>query len=250
MKIFITAFFLITPLIAHAQSCPAPAIDALKNSTQLVAVTASSWDTPNAQLRLWQRKSTNDRWKPASRPLPAVVGSKGVGWGFDYRTLAGASGQPIKHEGDGRSPAGVFKIGVKFGCDANPSTGYLQLKESTVCVDDTASAHYNTLVDSDGVKKDWNSAEEMRKIDLYRHGAVIDYRTSASAKAGSCIFFHIWSAPDKGTSGCTAVAEDTMAQVQKWLRDDGHGSFLLAPKSELAKFVSCLPGVESMDISL
>jgi D-alanyl-D-alanine dipeptidase len=253
MKKLLMTYLLAVPFSAQAQICPEPAKDALKESTQLIVTTVEDWNSSVGKLRLWQRKSAKDKWKPASGPLPAVIGIKGTGWGFAFRSLANenpALSQPIKHEGDGRSPAGVFPLGLRFGFDSSPSKRYLQLTESTVCVDDLASSHYNSIVDASTVQKDWSSGEEMRKINEYRHGAVIDYGSSATEKAGSCIFFHIWSAPDKGTSGCTAVAEDTMAHVQKWLNDNSHAAILLAPKSELSRFSTCLPGVASMDISM
>lgn len=256
VKHLLTALMIMTiSASVHAESCPAAATAVLSDATQLLVVTTANWDTSKAQLRLWQRstasresKGMSPNWKPASAPIDAVIGKNGAAWGYPYWKMKSAN-ELLKHEGDGRSPAGAFPLGRRFGFAAGPTSNYLQIKSSTVCVDDPLSAHYNAIVDSSSVAKDWSSAEDMAKVQEYRHGMEIAYPSSASEKAGSCIFFHIWSAPTKGTAGCTAVAEDKMTQVQTWLRDDSHAAILLVPKSELKKFAPCLPGVASMDIA-
>ena len=96
---------------------------------------------------------------------------------------------------------------------------YAQLLSTTDCVDDTASAHYNTVVDRAAVPRvDWNSAEHMRQVSQYKIGVIVGYNASPPIKGrGSCIFLHIWAGPDSHTAGCTAFDEAKLREVMLWL---------------------------------
>lgn len=81
-----------------------------------------------------------------------VVGKGGLGWGDGAVAIGGhATADPVKREGDGRSPAGIFGIGSAFGYAAERPTGwalpYLALTPATECVDDRDSKHYNRIVE-------------------------------------------------------------------------------------------------------
>ena len=77
---------------------------------------------------------------------------------------------------------------------------------------------------------------------LYRRGLVIDYRSDAAAKAGSCIFLHVWRGPGHGTAGCVALPEGRVAALQDFLAE---GSVIaILPDSAFDRFRSCLPTTE------
>jgi D-alanyl-D-alanine dipeptidase len=96
---------------------------------------------------------------------------------------------------------------------------YAQLLPSTDCVDDTASSHYNTVVDRGSVTRvDWTSAERMRSISQYELGVIVAYNARPPVKArGSCIFLHIWAGPASTTAGCTAFDEAKLRGLISWL---------------------------------
>jgi D-alanyl-D-alanine dipeptidase len=96
---------------------------------------------------------------------------------------------------------------------------YAQLLPTTDCVDDTTSAHYNTVVDRAAVSLvEWNSAEHMRQVPQYEIGVIVGYNASPPVKGrGSCIFLHIWTGPDSHTAGCTAFDEAKLREVMLWL---------------------------------
>jgi len=87
--------------------------------------------------------------------ISIVVGRNGLGWGIgliatdDAQVRSGSD--PVKREGDGKSPAGVFALGTAFGYASDPLQGlkvpYLNLTPSIECVDDPGSKHYNRIVD-------------------------------------------------------------------------------------------------------
>jgi L,D-peptidoglycan transpeptidase YkuD (ErfK/YbiS/YcfS/YnhG family) len=154
-----------------------------------------------------------DLWRQVGPPVPVAVGRSGVG---------------PKEEGDGRAPQGVFPLGPAFGYAPEPLPGlqlpYLAMVPGTLCVDDTASAFYNLVFDPDTLPgaSDWTSAEAMRRDlaygdDLYRFGAIVQYNPHRVPGAGSCIFLHLWRSPDSPTAGCTAMAEEDLLEILRWL---------------------------------
>src|SRR5262249_43138291 len=96
---------------------------------------------------------------------------------------------------------------------------YVQLEPGTECVDDTASVHYNTVVDRGGVSAiDWSSAEHMRRIEQYRIGVIVGYNADPPTRGrGSCIFLHIWAGPTSTTAGCTALDAGKLRETMLWL---------------------------------
>jgi len=151
-----------------------------------------------------------------------VVGRTGIAWGVGFDGVSTEG--PHKREGDGKAPAGMFPLDTVFGF-APPnsmravSLPYVQLLPSTECVDDTASAHYNTVVDRGSVPRvDWNSAEHMRSISLYEVGVIVGYNANPPVKGrGSCIFLHVWAGAGSHTAGCTALEEQKLRNLISWL---------------------------------
>lgn len=62
-----------------------------------------------------------------------------------HRPESGAADGPQKHEGDGRSPAGVFRIGTTFGYAAHVDTAmpYRALSATDYCMDVSGTPLYN-----------------------------------------------------------------------------------------------------------
>ncbi|OIN99843.1 MAG: hypothetical protein AUJ49_10565 [Desulfovibrionaceae bacterium CG1_02_65_16] len=149
------------------------------------------------------------------------LGRKGLGWGRGLHGLALGAG-PVKREGDGRAPAGIFAVGPGFAEDpAGVGAAHIPVRlvdGGLVCVDDLASAHYNELLEKSG-ETDWKSAETMLRPDgQYRMGAFVQHNVSPKAPGGgSCIFLHIWAGKGMGTAGCTSMAPENLLAVLRWL---------------------------------
>jgi L,D-peptidoglycan transpeptidase YkuD (ErfK/YbiS/YcfS/YnhG family) len=208
--------------------------DALERSTQLIVVTTSDWNAVEGRLRRYERATEYEEWRPVGDPISIVVGKNGLGWGIgviptDDAQFRSAS-DPVKREGDGKSPAGVFALGFAFGYASQPLPGlkmsYLNLTPSIECVDDPGSKHYNRIVDRSVVARDWNSSEHMRNAgESYRWGVVVDHNgtvTGMNGKppepgGGSCVFLHIWHSHDQGTAGCTAMSQTELETLLTWL---------------------------------
>ena len=207
--------------------------DVLLRSTQIIVVTTSDWSTVEGHLWRYERGTGDDEWRPVGDPIPIVVGKNGLGWGIGVISTGDAkfrlAPDPVKREGDGRAPAGVFALGTAFGYALEPLRGlktpYLNLTQSIECVDDPGSKHYNRLVDRSVVTPDWNSSEQMRNAgEAYRWGVVIDHNGTVPGDTnpperggGSCVFLHIWHSHDQGTAGCTAMSQTDLETLLTWL---------------------------------
>jgi D-alanyl-D-alanine dipeptidase len=193
-------------------------------SEQLLVVTTPSWTSTSGTLRRFERATPTSDWRSIDSEVLVVVGRTGIAWGvgFDDASLDG----PHKHEGDGKAPAGIFPIDTAFGFSDRElaSLPYVQLLPTTDCVDDTASSHYNTVIDKASVSRvDWNSAEHMREVAQYKIGVIVGYNAQPPIKGrGSCIFLHIWAGPDSHTAGCTAFDETKLREVVAWLDPKKH----------------------------
>lgn len=212
------------PLAVAAQGRPAPPVGG--DARQMVVVTTDGWDTVHGTLRRFERRSARSAWRPVGEPVPVVVGRSGLAWGIGLHGEAAPADGPVKREGDGRAPAGAFQLGSAFGYA--PAAGvpwirlpYVHSTESWRCVDDVKSVHYNRVVDSAAVTKDWTGNVERMRLDSdqYRLGVVVEHNWAAQTRpgGGSCIFLHIWKAPDSGTAGCTAMDPAAMERLLRWL---------------------------------
>ena len=224
------------PTIASKRAADAAAPIAA-DKTQLVTVVSSHWNEFQATLRRYERDPGN-RWKPIGEPIKVVLGREGYGWGRGLHGTSAPEGRPgpIKREGDGRSPAGVFGIGAAYGYAPDReelSLPYVESSPELRCVDDPQSRHYNRIVSTEDTEVDWKSAEHMRRDDdLYVLAIVVEHNTEApKPRAGSCIFIHLWEGPDKGMSGCTAMPKDALEELAAWLEPDA-AVFVALPRSE------------------
>lgn len=215
---------------------------AWSNAGQMVLVTVPGWNTIEGTLRTY-RRDHGGAWQEVGAARPVVIGKSGAAWGIGLNPAQHDG--PQKREGDGRSPAGVFRIGTTFGYAAHTDTAmpYLALTATDYCMDVSGTPLYNRIADAAkvGASALKGSSEPMRR-DLhfhgdqaYRIGFVIEHNPEGMAHGGSCIFAHLWSSPTTGTTGCTAMAPDTMQRLLAWLKPQEHPVFVLLPQDEYAR---------------
>ncbi len=212
--------------LVMAVAC-AMAQEPVKQARQMLVVTTPGWDAVEGSLQRWERTGDGKAWRRVGEPVAIVVGKTGLAWGIGVQVRAvdglRRAGDPVKKEGDGRSPAGVFRLGTAFGVTEQPlaglKLGYQPLTPGIECVDDGASQSYNRLVDRRKVAVDWTSSEKMREtLPYYQWGVVIEHNwEKPRVGGGSCIFLHVWGKPGEGTVGCTAMAEPELERVMAWL---------------------------------
>ena len=222
---------------AHAPQ-PTQASQPWDEAGQLVLVTTADWDATSGELRRFERAGSG--WKQVGDAAPITVGRTGTAWGLGLNTSHPDAG-PVKREGDGKAPAGVFAIGTAFGYAPSANTGldYKGMGMNDWCIDVPESNYYNRIIDRSLVKAPFldKSSEPMRR-DLhadgdvrYRLGFVIEHNPQARAGGGSCIFAHLWRQPGETTAGCTAMDEAAMQDLLAWLDDARHPLFVLLPRA-------------------
>jgi L,D-peptidoglycan transpeptidase YkuD (ErfK/YbiS/YcfS/YnhG family) len=229
--------FLLALLVALGGCASLPQAP-LDSAEQLVLVTTPGWDAPAGQLRRFERDGAD--WREVGEPVAVTIGRAGAAWGLGLNPPQ-ADG-PQKREGDGRSPAGIYAIGEAFGYPERVETGldYHGMRDSEWCVDVVGSPLYNRIVDTRDVGEAAvkGSSEPMRRDihvngdQRYRIGFVIEHNVQGKDRGGSCIFAHVWKAPGNPTAGCTAMTDEDMQQLLRWLDKRRIPRFVLLPQAE------------------
>jgi D-alanyl-D-alanine dipeptidase len=202
---------------------------------QMILVTTAGWDAVQARLSCFERGARKDSWKQTWPASDAVVGRNGLAWGIGLHGSHPPDG-PTKKEGDGRAPAGAFRLHEAFGYAAArdakiTSFPYLPITPTMEGVDDISSKYYNRLQDSATISdKDWKSSEIMLRPDgLYRWGLVVEHNWKPIPGLGSCIFLHIWLGTNQGTTGCTAMPAVTIEKIVRWVDATKHPILVQLP---------------------
>lgn len=196
-------------------------LDSLKESSQVLFV-MSGLGSGSATAYSFERMQ--DTWKPFLEPFPAVIGKNGF--------------SDSKTEGDRTSPTGTFELGRCFSRLPNPGTklDFVQFGKDDFWVDDSSSKYYNTFQKGPPVGR-WKSAENLYDIgDVYKSFIVVEYNTKERIPGkGSAIFLHIWSGENSFTEGCTAISEDKLQQLIKWLDPAKKPLIIQGPWEEINK---------------
>jgi D-alanyl-D-alanine dipeptidase len=235
LSLFLLAL-IVPAAIARAAANP------LRRSRQCIVVVAPNWNSTTGVLRAFERVDASGPWKARGPEIPVVLGKKGLGWGRGV-VNANAGANPRKIEGDNKVPAGIFRLGPVFGYAPAESArwvklSYVPLTKNIEGVDDPRSRYYNRLVDRTKVPRvDWSSSEKMRRDDhLYKWGVVVDHNPTAIPGAGSLIFFHIWKNSSSPTAGCTAMPEEHLVKLIRWLDPAARPILAQMPRDNYAAF--------------
>jgi D-alanyl-D-alanine dipeptidase len=184
---------------------------------QLIVVTAKGWNDNSGLLQRYEKDVKG--WHQIGKTVAVRLGRNGLGWGIGLHSIP-QNATYIKHEGDGRSPAGIFELKQAFGyAPFAVNYPYRVYKETDHCVDDVHSRYYNKIVDSTKIIPDYHSMEHMKfPKDYYEYGIVVNHNhidePGAVPGAGSCIFLHIKKIP---TAGCTVMNKVQIKEIITWL---------------------------------
>ena len=213
----------------------------LAGSGQLVLVVPKDWNADQAWLRRFER-TAGGKWRPQGDAVRVTVGRNGLAWGRGLHGAALGPG-PVKVEGDGRSPAGVFTFAMAFAYQPEElwkpvSMPMHRVTDRTVCVETIDSKSYNRIVEEDEqTPRDWVQTDKMLRPDgLYRYGLLVNNNAPVTEPgAGSCIFFHIWRRPGAPTAGCTAMNTAAIQVILAWLDSVRQPVLVQLPEAELAR---------------
>lgn len=221
-------------------------------SLQLVVVTTADWQAKTGRLQRYARPTVDAGWQPVGAAFDVVVGHKGLALAADAAAIPQGvtSTLPRKQEGDGKAPAGVFRLTRVFGKDIAPRSGLPSSRTSadSLCIDDVTHPAYNrVLAWPKSAEPKPKSAEQMLRTDtLYDVVVVVDHNGAGAAGtikpgAGSCVFLHVWRASDKGTAGCTAMRRANIDELVAWLDARQHPVLLQLPQAAYAQTATSQP---------
>lgn len=195
---------------------------------QAIVVVTDSVNATVGSLQAFQRESNAHQWVQAGHRVPIALGRNGLAWGKGLHKTQSNLNYPVKSEGDGRSPAGMFNLSSVFGYQPEKDMDglkmpYLHVTEYVECIDDVRSKHYAEIISRDTLSNanqiDWTSSEKMALAGIYYElGVVVDHNLDpVSSSGGSCIFLHNWAEPNETTAGCTAMSPPDMQTLVHWL---------------------------------
>ncbi|MBB5210780.1 L,D-transpeptidase family protein [Microbulbifer hydrolyticus] len=211
-----------------------------EKSGQLLLTVSDDWNATVGKLYVYER--VDGQWQQTLTPIPVNLGRTGLAWGIGlHPDNTGSEGDPRKREGDGKAPAGIFRLGDAFGYPPELTTGlgYQPMRESHYCMDVPGSPLYNQTVDAErvGDAAVEGSSEGMRRDihygdQQYKKGIFVAHNPANLSGAGSCIFMHLWKAPGSPTAGCTAMDETQMDRVLAWLHEDKNPVYVALPAAQ------------------
>lgn len=208
-------------------------------SLQAVVVSTKDWNATTGTATRFERASLRSKWEQKGDPMSVVIGRSGLAWAKDS---APERVTEFKKEGDGKAPAGLFPLTSVFGSSTKPEYlqfPFIKLESATECVDDTASGHYNKIVNRNQVGNfDWKSSEKMLEYgEEYGLGVFVAFNSYPVVSGdGSCIFLHVWKDSSTPTSGCTAMNRIDLERIVSWIDNEKNPYLVQLPASELKRF--------------
>jgi len=226
MKKFLLLTLLLNSLYANTITIP-------QHTQQLLIILSDNWDTQYATLKRYEKHAS--KWHQVGKEIGVIIGRNGMGWGLGEYSIP-KDAKVFKKEGDGKAPAGLFKLGHGFGYRdfkiKFPYKTYDTLDYH--CVDDGSSKYYNQIIDSRKIKRDYNSHEFMLlQNDFYKYGITVEHNPQNIVGQGSCIFIHIKKPDDVPSSGCSMMSEKQIKEILQWLDQTKNPMLLQLPKSEI-----------------
>lgn len=194
-------------------------------TSQLIVVTSQISNTSNVVISTYEKN--NNLWVNVHKGLAGCIGIKGF--------------TNNKVEGDNKTPAGAYKIGMCYSKTAAVHTGLdlYTYDSKDVWVDDTNSKYYNTH-QREPANKRWSNAINFSKIKngVYDTFITIAYNDLQTKNKGSAIFLHIEnsSAQLKYTYGGVATSKENLLSIAKWLDKGKEPIILLGSLNELLNY--------------
>lgn len=191
----------------------------------MVVCISPDYSASEGTLQLFHRDDKG-QWQPDGKPWNVLFGRRGMAWG---RGLHPGQDGPQKANGDGKNPAGLFKIGVVLGYapklpDGAKGWPYHQVTDRDAWIDDPKLMdlgynHLYTLPEGQPFPPWWEK-EKMHLDDFaYEWLVTIEHNyADPEPSSGNAIFFHIRRGEHYRTAGCTTMERDRLKQLVKWLQ--------------------------------
>lgn len=152
------------------------------------------------KLSLWNRTDFN--WEMAFE-VPCHYGKNGL--------------SADRHDGDGTTPIGLFKVLYCFGNAPDPGAGMTYREVQRTSYWSGEKEDYNTWVDLEPGSREMKRSEYLYKFKIsYKYAMAIDFNTNPVVWGkGFAIFIHCDYLDDQTTAGCVAIEEKYMLRLVK-----------------------------------
>jgi L,D-peptidoglycan transpeptidase YkuD (ErfK/YbiS/YcfS/YnhG family) len=174
------------------------------DATQVISVVGVGGS--KAKMDVYERTAAG--WQPIAAAIPAFIGEKGMA--------------PETHDGEMKTPMGIFTLDFAFGTAPNPGGGlqYVQVGDNHWWDGDMKSPTYNTMQICQKAQcafdTDPASGTENLDIPQYVHAVVMGVNKARVPGNGGAFFLH---ATDGGpTAGCVAIDDATLVKIMAWLK--------------------------------
>jgi L,D-peptidoglycan transpeptidase YkuD (ErfK/YbiS/YcfS/YnhG family) len=194
-------------LVAGAPAAPAAApwfASSVGAATQVISVVGVGGSS--AKMDVYQRTAAG--WQPVGVGIPAFIGAKGMA--------------PQTHDGEMKTPMGVFTLDFAFGTEPNPGGGlpYVQVGPDHWWDGDMKSPTYNTMQvckkDQCRFNTSLSAGTENLDIPQYRHAVVMGVNKARVPGNGGAFFVH--TSGGGPTAGCVALDDGKLVEIMRWLR--------------------------------
>jgi L,D-peptidoglycan transpeptidase YkuD (ErfK/YbiS/YcfS/YnhG family) len=189
---------------------------------QVIIVNARKAQDNVGVLTAYSRMGTC--WTRLSRGVPAELGIEGLAL--------------HKHEGDGKTPEGIFSLATTvYGIGPRLSTALRY--HHVVCGDwwdeQPGTTRYNQFVHvaCEAPSPFGAKSEPLWTIQpQYQHFLVINYNTAPIRSGlGSAIFFHV--SVGRPTAGCVAIGAAALERIIGWLNPMAHPEIVISTTGRL-----------------
>ena len=194
-------------LVAGAPAAPAAApwfASSVGAATQVISVVGVGGSS--AKMDVYQRTAAG--WQPVAVGIPAFIGANGMA--------------PQTHDGEMKTPMGVFTLDFSFGTERNPGGGlpYVQVGPDHWWDGDMKSPTYNTMqvCKKEQCRFDTSLSAGTENLDIpqYRHAVVMGVNKARVPGNGGAFFVH--STDGGPTAGCVAIDDGRLVEIMRWLR--------------------------------
>lgn len=194
---------LVAAPVARAELLPwfAPGVG---TATQVISVVGVGGS--DAKLDVYEKTAAG--WRAVAAGVPAHVGSAGMA--------------PQTHDGQMKTPMGVFTLDFAFGTAPNPGGGlqYVQVGPDHWWDGDMKSPTYNTMQVCKKAQCPFDtnpsSGTENLQIPQYEHAVVMGVNKQRVPGNGGAFFLH--TTDGGSTAGCVSIDDATLVGIIKWLR--------------------------------
>ncbi|QDQ43139.1 L,D-peptidoglycan transpeptidase YkuD (ErfK/YbiS/YcfS/YnhG family) [Methylacidiphilum kamchatkense Kam1] len=208
---------------------------------QKITVVVPTPTSCEGYMRFFERIGDGGQWTSESDFIPVLIGRNGLSWG---RGLHDIQEGEQKKEGDGKTPAGIFNLGLIMGVAKELPLGaswplYHKKSPLDAWIEDPTLPHYNHLVTISEASSPptWFEKQRLRIEDPHLEWMVfIEHNyPDAIPGMGSAVFLHERYGEHTPTSGCVAMEKERLIELIRWISYDAKPKIVILSIPDYAR---------------